>query len=73
MGGSRPQAAHGSESRDDPYGYCLPLGVPRINFRSEFKIVQTPVLTVFLHEDMYVGMIFRQVFTDDGRAERQRN
>ena len=48
---------------DDPYGYCLPLGVPRINFRSEFKIVQTPILTVFLHET-YVGMIFRQAFTD---------
>lgn len=48
---------------DDPYGYCLPLGVPRINFRSEFKIVQTPLLTAFLHET-YVGMMFRQVFTD---------
>jgi hypothetical protein len=48
---------------DDPYGYCLPLGVPRINFRSEFKIVQTPAVTLFLHET-YVGMIFRQVFTD---------
>ena len=48
---------------DDPYGYCLPLGVPRINFRSEFKIVQTPMLTAFLHET-YVGMMFRQVFTD---------
>jgi len=48
---------------DDPYGYCLPLGVPRINFRSEFKIVQTPALTVFLHET-YAGNTFRQVFTD---------
>jgi hypothetical protein len=48
---------------DDPYGYCLPLGVPRINLRSEFKIVQTPLLTAFLHET-YVGMTFRQVFTD---------
>ena len=48
---------------DDPYGYCLPLGVPRIDLRSEFKIVQTPLITVFLHET-YVGMIFRQVFTD---------
>src|SRR5262245_49203713 len=47
---------------DDPYGYCLPLGVPRISLRSEFKIVQTPALTAFLHET-YVGMIFRQVFT----------
>ena len=27
---------------DDPYGYCLPLGVPRINTRSPFKILQTP-------------------------------
>jgi len=51
---------------DDPYGYCLPLGVPRIDLRSEFKIVQTPTLVAFLHET-YVGMIFRQVFTD-GRA-----
>ncbi len=48
---------------DDPYGYCLPLGVPRIDTRSPFKIVQTPGLTLFLHET-FVGMIFRQVFTD---------
>ena len=48
---------------DDPYGYCLPLGVPRINTRSPFKILQTPQLTAFLHET-YVGMIFRQIFTD---------
>jgi hypothetical protein len=48
---------------DDPYGYCLPLGVPRINTRSPFKILQTPKLTVMLHES-FVGMIFRQVFTD---------
>jgi len=51
---------------DDPYGYCLPLGVPRINVRSPFKILQTPQLTAFLHET-YVGMIFRQVFTDGRR------
>jgi hypothetical protein len=48
---------------DDPYGYCLPLGVPRINVRSPFKIVQTRQLTAFLHET-FVGMTFRQVFTD---------
>ena len=49
---------------DDPYGYCLPPGVPRINFGGgPFKIVQTPRLTVLLHETL-VGMIFRQVFTD---------
>jgi len=48
---------------DDPYGYCLPLGVPRIDTRSPFKILQTPMLTAFLHES-FVGMMFRQVFTD---------
>lgn len=48
---------------DDPYGFCLPLGVPRINVRSPFKIVHTPPLTLFLHET-FVGMMFRQVFTD---------
>ena len=52
---------------DDPYGYCLPPGVPRINFSgAPFKILQTPQLTAMLHETL-VGMIFRQVFTD-GRA-----
>jgi hypothetical protein len=48
---------------DDPYGYCLPLGVPRINLRSPFKIVQTPPMTIFLHES-FVGNTFRQIFTD---------
>jgi hypothetical protein len=49
---------------DDPYGYCLPPGVPRIDFGGgPFKILQTPQLTVFLHETL-VGMIFRQIFTD---------
>jgi hypothetical protein len=51
---------------DDPYAYCLPLGVPRINFRSEIKIVPTPTLTLLLYET-YVGMMFRQVFTDGRR------
>jgi hypothetical protein len=51
------------DHRDDPYGQCLPLGVPRIDMRSPFKIVQTPLLTAMLHET-FIGMIFRQVFTD---------
>jgi hypothetical protein len=58
------------ESRDhvdDPYGYCLPPGVPRINFAGgPFKILHAPGVTAFLYESL-VGMIFRQVFTD-GRA-----
>ena len=48
---------------DDPYTYCLPLGVPRQNHRSAFKIVQTGPMTIFLHES-FVGNTFRQIFTD---------
>lgn len=49
---------------DDPYGYCLPPGVPRIDFSGgAFKVLHTAEVTAFLHETL-VGMIFRQVFTD---------
>lgn len=49
---------------DDPYGYCMPPGVPRINFGGgPFKILQTPGETVFLYESL-AGLVFRQVFTD---------
>lgn len=48
---------------DDPYGYCLPPGVPRINNLIAFKLVTTPPLTVLLYETS-VGLMFRQVFTD---------
>jgi hypothetical protein len=55
------------ESRDhvdDPYGYCMPPGVPRIDYSGgPFKVLQTPGVTAFLYETL-VGMIFRQVFTD---------
>jgi hypothetical protein len=49
---------------DDPYGYCLPPGVPRIDFGGgPYKIIQSPRVTAILYETL-VGMIFRQVFTD---------
>jgi|SRR5271166_5115913 len=49
---------------DDPYGYCMPPGVPRIDYAGGvFKVLQTPGETAFLYETL-VGMIFRQVFTD---------
>ena len=49
---------------DDPYGYCMPPGVPRIDFGGGvFKILAAPGVTAFLYESL-VGMIFRQVFTD---------
>jgi hypothetical protein len=48
---------------DDPYGYCLPPGTPRIDVVSPFKVLQTQGVTAFLHETE-VGLMFRQVFTD---------
>jgi hypothetical protein len=49
---------------DDPFGYCLPPGVPRIYFViGAFRIVQAANVTAFLHETA-AGWIFRQVFTD---------
>ena len=51
------------EHVDDPLGYCMPPGVPRIDFVDQFRIVQTSAETVFLHEAQ-VGMMFRQIFTD---------
>jgi hypothetical protein len=57
----------GRQHVDDPYGFCMPPGVPRIDYGGgPFKILQTPGVTAFLYETL-VGMIFRQVFTD-GRA-----
>jgi hypothetical protein len=52
------------EHVDDPYGYCMPPGVPRIDYGGgAFKVLETPGVTAFLYESL-VGMIFRQVFTD---------
>jgi hypothetical protein len=52
---------------DDPYGYCLPPGTPRINFAGgPLKILYTPQITALLYETL-AGMTFRQVFTD-GRS-----
>ena len=52
---------------DDPYGYCLPPGTPRINFAgAPFRILQTPQVTALLYETV-ASMTFRQVYTD-GRA-----
>jgi hypothetical protein len=49
---------------DDPFGYCLPPGVPRMYFVvGTFRIMASPTITAFLHETA-VGLMFRQVFTD---------
>jgi len=48
---------------DDPYGYCLLPGVPRINFIGTLKIIPTAQVTVFLYATA-ANLAFRQVFTD---------
>jgi len=49
---------------DDPYGYCLPPGVPRIMYaRGPFKIIQTPTEIAMLFETI-AFQTFREVFTD---------
>lgn len=49
---------------DDPLGYCLPPGFPRITFGGgPFKIVHAPGVTAFFYETL-AGPMFRQVFTD---------
>ena len=53
----------GRDHVDDPYGYCLLPGVPRINFAGTLKIIPGPKLTVFLYETA-ANLAFRQVFMD---------
>ncbi|MBV8730733.1 MAG: hypothetical protein JO336_13095 [Acidobacteriia bacterium] len=49
---------------DDPYGYCMPPGFPRIDYAGgAFKILPSSGVTAFLYETL-VGLTFRQVFTD---------
>jgi hypothetical protein len=49
---------------DDPYGYCMPPGTPRIDFAgAPFRILQTSQVTALLYETV-ASMTFRQVYTD---------
>jgi hypothetical protein len=49
---------------DDPYGYCMPLGVPRINYADGgFKWLNTPFGAAALYETG-VMLTFRQIFAD---------
>src|SRR5580765_2349099 len=50
-----------SQSKDDPEGYCLPAGVPRISPFPQ-KTVQTPTLVVILDEGNVHS--YRQLFLD---------
>ena len=52
--------------KDDPEGFCLPPGVPRVNgVPFPIKIIQTPSVVVFLYE---TRATFRQVFLDDSHT-----
>jgi hypothetical protein len=52
----------GNAGKDDPEGYCLAPGVPRVNgVPFPQKIVQTPALIVILYESR---TMFRQIFLD---------
>ena len=52
----------GNHGKDDPEGYCLAPGVPRVNgVPFPEKIVQTPALVVILYE---TRTTFRQIFLD---------
>ena len=52
-----------SMSKDDPEGYCLPPGVPRLSTTPyPFRIVQTPNLIIIVYEGG--AHVWRQIFTD---------
>ena len=50
-----------NESKDDPEGFCLPMGTPRVN-PYPWKIVQTDKLFLILYEGNVHS--YRQVFLD---------
>lgn len=52
----------GNFGKDDPEGFCLPPGVPRVNgVPFPQKIIQTPTAVVILYE---TRATFRQIFLD---------
>jgi hypothetical protein len=55
------KARHANEDKDDPDGYCQPLGMVRMQMEGPRKIVQLPGLVLILFER---DNIFRQIFTD---------
>jgi hypothetical protein len=56
------QERQGNLGKDDPEGFCLPPGVPRVNgVPFPQKIIQTPTAVVILYE---TRATFRQIFLD---------
>jgi hypothetical protein len=59
-------------SKDDPEGYCLPPGVPRMSTTPyPFRIMQTPGLTLIVYEGG--AHVWRQIFTDGRPHDKDPN
>jgi hypothetical protein len=59
------------QATEDPHAHCLPPNYPRAYVLPQyFKIVQTPGLTVLLHE---FNASYRQIFTDGRPLPKQMN
>jgi hypothetical protein len=56
-----------AESKDDPEGFCLPMGTPRVN-PYPWKIVQTDKLFIILYEGNVHS--YRQVFLDGRQHDK---
>jgi hypothetical protein len=56
------QQRQSNQGKDDPEGFCMPPGVPRVSgVPFPEKIIQTPSLVVILYE---TRTTFRQIFLD---------
>jgi hypothetical protein len=61
-----------NQSKDDPEGYCLPPGVPRMSTTPyPFRIMQNPGLTLIVYEGG--AHVWRQIFTDGRPHEKDPN
>lgn len=60
-GADQLKMRHANEDKDDPDGFCQPLGMVRMQMEGPRKIVQTSGLVLILFER---DNIFRQIFTD---------
>ncbi len=65
LGASIQQQREADIHKDDPVGFCLPMGLPRMyaHFASPFKILQRPDLIAVLSEAS-IWSTFVQVFLD---------
>ena len=70
VGGRHQAQRERRDHVDDPLGFCMPPGVPRIDSVDQFKIIQTPAETVFLHEAQVGPHVPPGVHRTDVRCQR---